>query len=379
MTRVVPTNSCLYFPTIDIDVNKYNAGIFKRMLLCWEHIWTIVPNGFENPYRNSITKKLNSQGIIKPLYVNSYQNSVRLAGEAVSKVIGRDEMSQIISESDDGYSLLYDEKLPMSIKSALNWGKLPKDFVEISTGQKASSGPADSYFRVHESFAEAYMAVLAKYISDENNLALVTDSKRNHSLSELARFGRPADGIDLSGEDIFPEEADIQEGVAVLHDILMSDLSLDPSTPISKILKFREKYPDEVARYRTAITRAATEISDILVGEEPDIGRVTQWVKHNVEPSVRELEAALNGSQIATCIEQTLKIATYSVAPTALVTWVGAPASITLPTGLALTIIGAVQKIRNDRSRALAREPYAYLYLAQREFGRKSLVKNYTA
>ncbi len=163
---IIPHSECLYFP--DMVIDDVDRDILGRLVLCWESIWTIVPEGLERP-SGRVDKELSDRGIVRSLPVASYSKAVRLAGDAVDKVFEQGGLETVLQSSRDGYTALYDQKMTDKIRTSLHYGKLPSDF------SRATGARHDKYWEVSEKFAAAYMAVLAKYLAEQEHLSLITD------------------------------------------------------------------------------------------------------------------------------------------------------------------------------------------------------------
>lgn len=342
-------------------IDDVSHDVLARLVLCWETIWTIVPEGMERP-SGKIDKNLSDQRIVRSLPVASYSKAVRLAGDAVDKVFEQGGLETVLQSSGDGYTALYDENVADRIRSSLHYGKLPSEF-SGSAGTRR-----DKYWKVSENFAAAYMAVLAKYLADQNHLSLVTDRQSEYDRSCIAALGRPAPPGDLSLNELLDDEGKISYAEGLLHQFIVRDLQIDPETPLSKLAAFRGKYPSEVSRYREALQNWASDETLRSALLQSDESRLRNWCKTNIEPPLSDIAAALRGFGIGCTMGQAVKISAMTLPVSGVAITTGLPATIALGTQIGISLLTSVAKYREDRKKALDGKPYAYLYRLGRKF-----------
>ena len=357
----IPHSECLYFP--DMVIDGVSRDILARLVLCWETIWTIVPEGMERP-SGRVDKDLSERGIIRSLPVASYSKAVRLAGDAVDKVFEQGGLETVLRSSGDGYTALYDQKMTDSIRASLHYGKLPSDF------SGAAGARRDKYWKVSNKFAAAYMAVLAKYLADQKHLSLVTDSPSEYDLSGIAALGRPAPPGDLSLNELLDDEDKVSYAECLLHQFIMRDLQIDPEISISRLVSFRGRYPSEVSRYREALQNWASDETLRSALLQSDESRLRDWYKTNIEAPLSDVAAALRGVGIGCTMEQAVKISAMATPVSGVAIAAGLPPTIALGAQIGISLVTSVAKFREDRQKALVGKPYAYLYRLDREFRR---------
>jgi hypothetical protein len=145
---------------------------------------------------------------------------------------------------------------------------------------------------------------------------------------------------------------------------------IDPSTPLSKLVRFRERYPAEVARYRSALQAPASNPELLQALVHNDEGRLRDWYKIEVDMPLSEIRDALRGIGVNCIIEQALKISALSTPASGLAIAAGAPPVIALGGQVVLSLASSFLKVREDRKKAFSGKPYAYLYRLQHQFGR---------
>lgn len=355
----IPHSECLYFPNMVID--EVSRDILARLVLCWETIWTIVPEGMERP-SGKVDKDLSDRGIVRSLPVASYSTAVRLAGNAVDKVFEQGSLETVLRSSGDGYTALYDQKMTDKIRASLHYGKLPWDF----TGETASR--RDKYWKVSEKFATAYMAVLAKYLADQKHLSLITDRQSEYDLSCIAALGRTPPPGDLSMNELLDDEGKISYAECLLHQFIVRDLRIDPEIPITELAKFRGRYPSEVSRYREALQNWASDETLRSALLQSDESRLRNWCKTNIEAPLNDVAAALRGVGIGCTMEQAVKISAMATPVSGVAIAAGLPPTIALGAQIGVSLVTSVVKFREDRKKTLDGKPYAYLYRLNRKF-----------
>ena len=352
-------SECLYFP--DMVIDKVSRDTLARLVLCWERIWTIVPEGMERP-SGEVDKDLSAQGIVQSLPVAPYSTAVRLAGDAVDKACEEGGLETVLRSDRDGYTALYDQKMTDTIRASLHYGKLPSDFSGV-TGARG-----DKYWAVSQKFAAAYMTVLAKYLADQMHLSLITDRQSEYDLSCIAALGRPAPPGDLSMNELLDDEGKVSYAECLLHQFIVRDLRIDPDVTITRLAKFRKTYPSEVSRYREALQSWASDETLQSALLQSDENRMRNWCKTNIEAPLNDLAAALQGAGISCTMEQAVKISAMTTPASGLAMTVGLPPTIALGAQAGISLAYSVVKFREDRKKTLDGKPYAYLYRLNRKF-----------
>jgi hypothetical protein len=145
---------------------------------------------------------------------------------------------------------------------------------------------------------------------------------------------------------------------SVLVELILKKMQIDPEISINKVIKFRRERRDELGRFRTEV---GTLIKDLHNPDYETMKREVEDVYLNqIEPAVNDLQAALDDSGIKWLSDGMLKIATLSVPPTALISWLATPV-VGLAIGAGLTLLAAAANRYVDRRETLRKSRYSYL------------------
>lgn len=149
----------------------------------------------------------------------------------------------------------------------------------------------------------------------------------------------------------------------LLAQLAIERIGIAPNTPIKKLLRFREKYADELARFRTKIQQLASGAQEDLPVEALR-QRVADLHANEISPAVHDLKKALHGQRIQRLSEGLLKIAFMSAGPAMLLAGLDVPTALLAGAGLSLVVSGAVY--RAGKAESLRNNPYAYLLSMER-------------
>jgi hypothetical protein len=138
-------------------------------------------------------------------------------------------------------------------------------------------------------------------------------------------------------------------------------------TPLKKVIKFRDKYRDELIVFRRSIRKLSRQVGTDLNTSKRQV-RLQEIVKDEVLPAKEEVEAKLTEDDIAfgfSALDITQATALGMIASQGenLLAGVGA--------GLISLTISLVRSLREDRN-IIREHPLGYLYQAQKKFGAKN-------
>lgn len=171
-----PFSNALYYPSIDID----NTEWLRTAVLFWDSISTIVPEEIDNPYCTSDTEYLYMEGILRPLKVNSYDNSVISIEDDVLSVLSSPEViEKLFCDYSVSGTRIYKSKMSVVLIELMEDIKRDKyqDKLERYYRRRYNNS-TDSplrYYSVDDVFALFYMTVLANKLSERDGLEMISD------------------------------------------------------------------------------------------------------------------------------------------------------------------------------------------------------------
>lgn len=294
----------LYYPTIDI----HNERWLKSAVLFWDRIETIVPESEDTPYRRRSTRELEGEGLLFAHRINPFSEEVRGLEQDVVKFIntkegkksfirpwGRSVASlanrrygpEDICGDDNGLRMdlmedkmrdtyrdfyIHVEKLPMMLRETLGIHDNGNGYVWASRG-----------------FMSFYMTLLANRICQNNNMSLLTDKVNQNNLSNKILL----EGLTPSGRKAKEKKAKR----AMMYQVIMDDLKIDPSTPMNKIVLYKKERCHELAQFRAEIDRLTTFDVEGMSAQDLEHEIQTIYVRQ-VLPAMDAIKATLKDSNI---------------------------------------------------------------------------------
>jgi len=295
-------NKILYYPFINLK----NPNWLKKAFLFWDEIYTIVPRQENSYYTDDVSKAFSDYGILRPRLIDSSSPLLSdiedmaldylTAPEALLTWAPRTGRQN--NDSDSETISINTDKLSYNLKENLR-----------SMSNYGDNDSRPDYLRTDPRFAAFYMTLLASKISDTDGLALVSDFPDTYKFLDRVRL-----------DNFFPLsdphwhfhpgrfrrhfeherrhwEVEICNGV--LSHIAVQYLQVHPSTPPSDLFSFKERYADEIVRYRQALSAIIDRISLPESISENDLREVTQKMyEKDVLGSLNDLKAAMKSSRI---------------------------------------------------------------------------------
>jgi hypothetical protein len=157
---------------------------------------------------------------------------------------------------------------------------------------------------------------------------------------------------------------------SLLADIVLSTVTIGPNTPLTKIIKFREKHEDELGRFRSSMRKLVEGVSGKMRFERLKSHLDTVY-KDELKPEIEKLRARLKDNRIS-CGFNNLKASTLlTTSPTAGGVALGALGfgSFALLAGVGISIVLSVANCRIQRREILRDSPFSYVLSAERTFG----------
>jgi len=217
------------------------------------------------------------------------------------------------------------------------------------------------------------MTLLASRLADRIGARLLTPLPEAERLALAARLDARLEGAIPSvmyGQRHWREYAawgrrrNSLSGLAtgMISQLAIEKVAVDPDTPVDKILDFKKKHPDELARFRIEIENLASKVDPADLPIEALRQQVLDSYKHDVAPALANLKKALRSGRIKWFAQGLLKIVFMSAGSSSMLV---AAAGLSIPTallagaGISLVIYGVTYN--QDKRESLTNNPYAYL------------------
>jgi hypothetical protein len=346
----------LYYPYIDID----DASLIKTAALYWDEIQTIAPlemeglhNVLDAPsrlYSGGISKEAKDVGLLKPRWVDSEDESVKIAGrELLNDIRMNPEVLEDVAQELKRPSSQRRGDRPKHIRlymDKMNPNHLLHLGLELSKYNIPLSPLGEDSIAMPTQLHDPYMSRLASVISEADGSVPLTNEK----FWQSAMLGRY---VNYSQERA--------ENQAKLVTMSLDTISIDPDVPLKKVLEFREKHRDKLLALRREIRALVRSISKGLDDSEKQ--KVFEEIlRDRIIPSREVIQTELRETDIGfvwRCIE------------IAAVTDVGIVTTqefITCLVTAGLLMGFALGRNLRDNRLTVSNDPLGYLYQARKEF-----------
>lgn len=346
-------SKALYYPSIDINDENW----LKSAILFWDEINTIVPYSIQNPYSNYTTQYLSDEGIINPIRVNPDSVYVREASEDALKFVVSTEGMEMLSYSDTTFS----NKESLFIRRGLIHESKMDYILGRELRRIMKLGPnKEGYYAIDYRFVNYYMTLLAKSISENKSLAVVSNNAMNNRLINTARFDKE---INYSFDYSIP---DITLKQGILTNCMLDNIIISETNTLKDIVDFRKHYKDELARFRTNLSKLIEPITSVPSYEALQ-NQITTVYTQEFLPAYHDLQKALHGSKIRWFFDNLSKLCVFSVSTTAapMLLGLGAPQALMLSAGI--SIVSSVIAYNVQKQEKLRENPYTYLLNINKE------------
>lgn len=353
----------LYYPWIEVRDERW----LRSACLYWDKIHTIVPSSISNPYSKKVSSELEDAGVLEPLRVNSRQPEIAALTNDVLTFLDSQEAGELLIGRVPGTSTrIHLDKLPRALhglsrihNEKFSW-ELRHRFSELCQ----SDG---EWLQMNDVFADYYMTLLANRIAEKKGLGLLTSSFAADRLINSARSGSKV----WAREHGFrtPHSANLPrtlvEGTIV--DLLIGELAIAPTVSMKTLLAFREKYSDELGRFRAKIGELTSSVPD-APSFEAARQHAQDLVANEIRPALADLRAALKSNRIKTMTDGLLKVSFLSAAPTSALIAAGLalPTALLVGAGISLS---AATVLHSEEKKKLKREnAFTYLFALEQKF-----------
>lgn len=370
-------SKALYYPWIEIQDESW----LKNAMLYWDKIQTIVPRSIQRPYKKRTTEEFFNEGLLIPFYVHPDLEEIEELTGDVLQYINSPEGTQVIFSGDTSdCQIIHPDKFSERIFDVISMypEKLPYEIQHILENSLDNEG---RWFSVDKRFANFYMTLLATHLSEKHGIALLTDSASNSRLANVARLDGNLSlysmGYDINyherqrrrrgpfGRDLRGNRSLAQ---AMLADLILEGVQIDPETPVNKIIIFRERFQSELGRFRTKVSELANEISI----EQP-LDAIRQSINdkyiNEVKPAIESMKAGLKESMIRFASDTLLKVSVISTTATSILPALfGLSIPYALLAGAGVSLTADTVRYNVDKAQKLRENPFTYLLKAQKEF-----------
>lgn len=357
-------SNALYYPTIDIQ----NTNWLKTAILFWDSISTIVPESLNQPYKRPDTQYLADIGFLRPLFVNSDDESVVSIEEDIINLIHSSEILQRLFPSQ-----AYKRKMSSNFRSPLNQ---PYDFgiygEKMSWKMRHELESLNRYlnssqiYYLSENFFYIYMTALANKLCEDYSLGMITDNAPFFDICNPIRFGKqtrvcPAENLKNSP----PQNQQLAQGL--LLDFIIKGISISSDTAFADIIFFKEHHQDELGRFRTQLAKLTQSVS---IDKPIKIIRqeINDLYNNEFMPAYNDFIAALADSRIKYITENFLKVSALSTSATSVpIALLGLPMEQALLASMGVSVIASAVSYSINKKRFLRENPYSYLLSINRD------------
>jgi hypothetical protein len=356
----VAFTTALYYPWIDIRDDSW----LKTALLYWDTVQTIVPESMTHPYSSALARVLQEKGFLLPLRVNSDMEEIQdLAQAAVAylETTKGGELQALLTERRGPRRLLEKRRLMYRGLTGLYPEKLAWQIRQMLPQYGAIFGGNGEPLKVDSAFAAYYMTLLATRLSERIGAALLTPLSAAEQLAISARLDSQL-AVKPRGTRPWGPRRWIPPALAqgMLAHLAIERISIDPDTPIDRLIEFRQQHSDELARFRTKVEELTADvISDLPL--EALRQKILDTYNNEVTPAISDLKQALAARSIRWLGEGLLRITFLSAGSSSMLLAAGlsVPTALLAGAGLSLIVSGAIYN--SDRAESLRANPFTYL------------------
>lgn len=365
----------LYYPRIEVP----NEAWLKTAMLYWDEVKTIVPASMPQPYTGKTARELFDAGALSPLHVHPHLASVERLAEKVIEYLGSAEADAVLVEGGLSQSdLIHPEKLPELDRLVyLHPEKLP--YAIQDRMDSLIHGREGEWLRVDRPFARFYMTMLATELASSEGIALLTDLPASDRLAVNVRLDGKLGIPNLRMADPhwrrYGRNRDHERRVpsalapALLADLTLQRIGLNPRTSVDSILRFREDHKSELGRFRTKmaeLTKAIEEDLSLAALQQ----RVSDIYTNEVRPATDELKDSLSSSKIKWALESFLKTSMLSVPSGGALLALGLtiPHALLASAGVSLTVSAVLYNF--EKRKEMRSNPFSYLLSAESSLAR---------
>lgn len=356
----------LFYPWINIADEAW----LKTAMLYWDRLQTIVPTSIRWPYQTEAARAFHQAGLLTPFAVEPGMADIEgLSTEVLRFLESPEGLAVLAGQLGSRRASLHRDKLSRQVRELveLHSAKIP-DVVFQHLVKRRGQQERGAFITVDRGFAAYYMTLLANRICEQHGLGPVTYDPAADWLATTAKLNstypsrqpywhQPHHAIDRDNPLV---PATLAQALSVT--IVLEKVTLDPQTPVDKILRFRHQYNDELGRFRAQIG----ELTSCLTGNYPLEAlrrRVEDLYTNQIQPAYNDLKSSLKSNRIEHVAENAFKVwgvtAPASSIPTALM---HLPVPLALAASAGFSVVAGVVWYNREKRDLLRASPYAYLF-----------------
>ena len=271
-----PKRTILYYPTISIPTSDW----LRRSLLYWDEIGSIVPMDYEErtliPYSPDI-QYLKTEGEFRPFrperLAYSWEKSQELMRELIS-IIEFPENQNLFPRREMRllHSRIHRDKISDNVVDYLeHWGLAQRDKEDWD------------WIRFENRTALLYMAILAKYLADEDSMATVPGTDLQEYESLIFKAMLPSDGF-----------ACLTANYLNMVPVPREDV------PLSDIVEFKRKRWSELLEFRQQINEFHRSLR--ACQSKSDANDIAATFSEKITKELDNLKAVMDDSRLATVV-----------------------------------------------------------------------------
>lgn len=279
----------LYYPTIDVPTNSW----LRNSLLYWDEISSIVPQSWNNNYRNNLSPDINyliDEGqfrAIRPDELIERPNNwevLQTFQNEFKEIVLSQTFQKFIKRSEFHRSRIHINKIDHSKMSArVHENKTSHAifyFLE-DLGLASRKGNYDEWFYFERHTALIYMSLLAKYLADIDKEQ--TTIGTNYGVYEKFNFKR----------------VDKKEGFPIISLNLSNALPTPMAhVPLEKIIDFKYRRKDELINFRRILMDLQNKISKAKSNQE--LNEVIVSFQESLQVGIKNLKKTAKDYKLET-------------------------------------------------------------------------------
>ncbi len=348
-----PKRTILYYPTISVPTSHW----LRRSLLYWDEIGSIVPRRYEEETANAFSSEidyLKAEGEFRPFYPEELVHRWDKVQELVKEL--RDTI-----ESPKFRGLLPRREMRHQY-SRIHVDKVSDSVVDyLQTKGLAQRDKEDwNWIKCENRTALLYMAVLAKYLADEDSMSTVPGTDFQEFENLIYRGIKPSDGF-----------ACLTTNYLNVVPVPREDV------PLRDILNFKRKHRVELLAFREQLNEFQKSLRTCQ--NKAEAHDIAATFSEKTARGLADLQSSLEDSKLATVagsFKTIIKLDSPSLWATAALLLGQATQIADIPVQWSMAGVGMLGAIemtkyladkRNEERATLRDSAFAYLYHAKRK------------
>lgn len=361
----------IYYPWIEVR----DTGWLRTACLYWDTIHTIVPASMGAPYSDKISRELEDEGVLRPYFVSPDLDVIDELEDDFLTYLETDEVKTMLLGGRSKMSFIHPQKLPRGLDrlSRIHPEKLSYELRHLFRESLIPHRNREGWLEMPEALADYYMTLLATRVSNELGASVVTDESRADGVNLIVKAGAKIPNPITMSRDARRYRKDFRPNISApvelvegaLATLALDVIRIDPSTSTRKLVEFRKRYASELGRFRSAIGELASKVDEDLPLETMR-QKVWDIYTNELQPSLAELKAALDGRQVKWAGNALLKASFLSAGPTSLLVALGLAVPQALLAGVGISLVGSAVLYSADKKEEIRTNPYSYLLRAEK-------------